>query len=315
MDALSEVLREVHLNGGVFLHAQFNEPWCIAVSVTREHCGPMLGPSTHLIPYHFVAEGPIHMQVDGGEAVALRAGEIVLLPRNDLHVMGSDLALPPVRASEVLEPSLSGGLASIRHGGMGRSARMICGFLACDGHPVISALPKSLRLDVERSDGADWIRSTFRYAADEVGAGRPGSEAVLARLSELLFVEAVRRHVESLPADETGWLAGLRDPHVARTLALLHRDCARDWTLDGLGREVGLSRSALADRFTRLIGAPPMHYLAQCRMQLAARKLRNSQASLAEIADSVGYESEAAFSRAFKKTFGSAPGAWRRQGG
>ncbi|WIM09229.1 AraC family transcriptional regulator [Enhydrobacter sp.] len=315
MDALSEVLREVHLTGGVFLHAEFNAPWCITVQVTHEHCGPVLGGSSHLIPYHYVVEGIMHVQVEGGEAAVLRAGEILLLPRNDRHTMGSDLALPPASAGELIQRSSSGGLASIRHGGDGAGARMICGFLACDdfdGNPMLSALPSSLTLDVESGDGADWIRSTFRYAAAEVGAGRPGSEAVLVKLSEVLFVEAVRRHAQSLPPNETGWLAGLRDPHIARALALLHRDCAREWTLDEIGREVGLSRSVLADRFARLIGLPPMQYLAGCRMQLAARKLRESQASLARIAEAVGYESEAAFSRAFKKTFGAAPATWRR---
>jgi AraC-like DNA-binding protein len=145
-----------------------------------------------------------------------------------------------------------------------------------------------------------------------VAAGRPGSETVLAKLSELLFVETVRRYVETLPAGQTGWLAGLRDTYVARALALLHRDIARPWTVDELGHEVGLSRSALADRFIRLIGVPPMHYLTSWRMQVATQKLRNTSASLAQVADMIGYESEAAFSRAFKKAVGTAPATWRR---
>ena len=152
----------------------------------------------------------------------------------------------------------------------------------------------------------------LQYAADEVASGRPGSETVLAKLSELLFVEAVRRYAETLPQGQTGWLPGLRDPNVARTLALLHRDVTRDWNVDDVSREVGLSRSALADRFLGLIGMPWMHYLANWRMLLASQKLRNTSASLAQIADSIGYSSEAAFSRAFKKTFGTAPAAWRR---
>src|SRR5437773_7718743 len=164
----------------------------------------------------------------------------------------------------------------------------------------------------EEGGAAEWIRSTFQYAAEEVAAGRPGSETVLAKQSELLFVEAVRRYAESLPDGQTGWLAGLRDTHVARALALLHRDIARPWTVDELGREVGLSRSALADRFTRLIGMPPMHYVANWRMQVATQKLRNTSASLAQVAEIVGYDSEAAFSRAFKKAFGTAPATWRR---
>ena len=175
---------------------------------------------------------------------------------------------------------------------------------------AISTSPSLLKLNAEQGGAAEWIRSTFQYAADEVAAGRPGSETVLAKLSELLFVEAVRRYAESLPPGETGWLAGLRDPHVARALALLHRDIARPWSVDDLSREVGLSRSALADRFIGLIGMPPMHYVANWRMQVATQKLRSTSASLAQVADLVGYSSEAAFSRAFKKAFGTAPATW-----
>ena len=178
--------------------------------------------------------------------------------------------------------------------------------------PVISILPPLLKLNVEQGGAAEWIRSTFQYAAEEVSAGRPGSETVLAKLSELLFVESVRRYAQALPDGQTGWLAGLRDPHVARALALLHHDITRPWNVDNLSREVGLSRSALADRFISLIGMPPMHYVASWRMQVATQKLRNTSASLAQIAEFIGYDSEAAFSRAFKKAIGSAPATWRR---
>jgi AraC-like DNA-binding protein len=191
---------------------------------------------------------------------------------------------------------------------------MICGFLGCDctdENPVLSTLPALLKLDAEQGGAAEWIRSTFQYAAEEVASGRPGSETVLAKLSELLFVEAVRRYAEGLPQGQTGWLAGLRDPYVARALALLHHDVTRPWTVDDISREVGLSRSALADRFIGLIGIPLMHYLTSWRMQVASQKLRNTSASLAQVADSVGYGSEAAFSRAFKKAFGTAPATWR----
>jgi AraC-like DNA-binding protein len=310
MDALSDVLRVAHLTGGVFLNAEFFAPWCIAARMEPEHCSPVLGPASHLIPYHYVVEGELHVRLDaeGEEAFPLGPGEVVLFPRNDRHLLGSDLSLPPVRGSDIIQPPEDGGLFSIHHGGGGSRTQLVCGFLGCDsadGNPVISTLPSALRLDVEEGGAAEWIRSSFQYAADEVAAGRPGSETVLAKLSELLFVEAVRRYAESLPEDQTGWLAGLRDPYVARALALFHRDIARTWTVDELGREVGLSRSALADRFTRLIGMAPMYYLASWRMQVAAQELRNTSASLANVAHTVGYESEAAFSRAFKKAFGT----------
>ncbi len=317
MDALSDVLRVAHLTGGVFLHADFFAPWCIAARVAPEHCAPALGPASHLIIYHYVVEGELLIRVDGedGEGLVLETGEVVLLPRNDLHLMGSDLSLPPVAGSDIIHPPKDGGLFSIHHGGRGEHTRLVCGFLGCDsaeGNPVISTLPPLLKLNLEQGGAAEWIRSTFQYAAEEVSAGRPGSETVLAKLSELLFVETVRRYAEALPDGQTGWLAGLRDPYVARALALLHNDITRRWTVDDLGREVGLSRSALADRFIRLIGVPPMHYLANWRMQVATQKLRNTSASLAQVAEIVGYDSEAAFSRAFKKAFGVAPAGWRR---
>jgi AraC-like DNA-binding protein len=317
MDALSDLLRVAHLTGGVFLHAEFFAPWCIAARLAPEHCAPAVGPASHLIIYHYVVEGDLRIRVEGekGDGLAIGAGEVVVLPRNDLHLMGSDLSLPPVAGSDIIHPPQGSGLFSIHHGGGGRRTRMVCGFLGCasaEGNPVISTLPPVLKLDLEQSRAAEWIRATFQYAAEEVATGRPGSETVLAKLSELLFVETVRRYAEALPDGQTGWFAGLRDPYIARALAVMHRDTTRRWTVDDLGREVGLSRSALADRFVRLIGVPPMHYLTSWRMQVAADKLRNTSASLAQVAEIVGYDSEAPFSRAFKNAFGVAPGTWRR---
>jgi AraC family transcriptional regulator, alkane utilization regulator len=315
MDALSDVLRVAHLTGGVFLNAEFFEPWCVAAQLNPQFCAPFLGPTSHLILYHFVVEGRLKVQVDGEDRFELNSGEVVMFPHNDAHLLGSELDLRPVLASDVIVPSPNGGLYVIRLGGDGARTRLVCGFLGCDsveGSLLISTLPRSLRLDVKEGSAAEWIRSTFQYAADEVAAGRPGSETVLAKLSELLFVETVRRYADTLPERETGWLAGLRDRYVARALALFHHDITRSWTVDELGREVGLSRSALGERFTSLIGMAPMHYLANWRMQVAAQELRNSSASLAQVASTVGYESEAAFSRSFKKAFHTAPATWRR---
>jgi AraC-like DNA-binding protein len=266
------------------------------------------------MPYHYVVEGELHARVEGEEAFVVGPGEVVLFPRNDLHLLGSDLGLPPVMARDIIEPPKDGGLFSIHCGGDGARTKLVCGFLGYDsakGNPLLAALPAAMRLNIEEGAAAEWMRSTFRYAAAEV-TGRPGSETVLAKLSELLFVEAVRRYAETLPEGQTGWLAGLRDDYVARALALLHGDVSRSWTVDELGRHIGLSRSALADRFTQLIGVAPMRYLANWRMQVAAQELLSRNTSLAQIANRVGYESEAAFSRAFKKAFGSAPSAWRR---
>jgi AraC-like DNA-binding protein len=315
MDALSDVLRVARFIGGVFLHAEFLEPWCVISQLTPRHWEPRIGPMSHVIPYHYVIEGKVSVRLEGEDPFELAAGDIVLFPNNDPHRLGSHLDLPPVLASDVIVPATIDGLSILRLGGNGARSRIVCGFLGCDsfaGNPLLSALPRALRFNVDEAGAAEWIRSTFQYAAREVAAGRPGSEITLAKLSELLFVEAMRRYVDSAPSGQVGWVTGLRDLHIARSLALFHGDIARAWTVDELSREVGLSRSSLADRFTRLVGLAPMQYLANWRMQVAAHDLRNTNASLAQVADKVGYESEAAFSRAFKKTFGSAPATWRK---
>ncbi len=319
MDALSDVLRTTRLKGGVFLHAEFSDPWCLRSSkVLPQNCAPFLGETSDVIPYHYVLEGRLRVRAAEEPAFELEPGEVVLFPRNDRHLLGGDLRLPPVPSEEVVKPPTGGGLSTIRLGGGGARTRLVCGFLGGEGlerNPVVSTLPAVLHLDVRQGGAADWIRSTFRYAADEIAAGRMGSETVLAKVSELLFVEAVRRYIETLPEGQSGWLAGLRDPHVSRALALLHARLGDPWTVDELGREVGLSRSALADRFNQVIGVPPMQYLTNWRMQVAAQALRNSSKSVMQIAHQVGYDSEAAFARAFKRVVGAPPATWRRQTG
>jgi AraC-like DNA-binding protein len=254
-------------------------------------------------------------KVDSGESIDVEAGEVVIIPHNPAHLLGSHLDLPPVPSEEIVRTSPEGGLWVITHGGGGARTRVVCGFLGCDrlaGNPLAESLPALLRFDTRQGSAAAWMKSSLEFAADEIAAHRAGSEAVLARLSELLFVETLRRYVEELPEERTGWLAGLKDPFVSRALSLLHRRVAHEWTVDDLGREVGLSRSALADRFTRLIGEPPIRYLARWRLQVAAHQLRSTDTPLARIAEQVGYESEAAFNRAFKRSFGVPPATWRR---
>jgi AraC-like DNA-binding protein len=216
---------------------------------------------------------------------------------------------------QLILPSPEGGLWEMRHGGGGERTRIVCGFLGCerfDGNPLVDALPAMMLYDTRQENAATWIKGSLEFAAGEIAKRRAGSETVLAKLSELLFVEALRRFVEDLPQEQTGWLAGLKDPVVSRALAHIHQRIGEQWTVDDLGREVGLSRSALADRFTRVIGEPPMRYLARWRMQAAAHRLRNSDAPLARIGAEVGYESEAAFNRAFKQSFGVPPATWRK---
>ena len=315
MDALSDVLRVIRLKGGVFLHAEFTAPWCIVSQLTGEDFGRRLQGAEHLVLYHYVVEGHLRAQIPNREPVAIEAGEVLILPYNDRHLLGSHLELPPVPAKQVVRVPPDGGLAVIRHGGGGEKTRVVCGYLGCDrthGNPLTSALPPIVRFDARKGSVAALMKSSLEFAADEIAARRAGSEAVLAKRSELLFVEALRRYVERLPDQQTGWLAGLKDPFVSRALSLLHGRVAQQWTVGDLGRDIGLSRSALADRFTRLIGEPPMRYLARWRLQLAAHHLRSGDMPLARIAEQVGYESGAAFNRAFKRSFGVPPATWRK---
>jgi AraC family transcriptional regulator, alkane utilization regulator len=317
MDALSDILRVARLSGGVFFNAEFSAPWCIAGQMAPELCAPFLGDTSHLIPYHYVVDGEMHVALSDRPAQRLRSGEIVLFPHNDFHLIGSDVSLHPVSAATVI---LDGGnkiVRTVRHGGGGEAAHMVCGFLGCDialTTPIVSTLPPLMILPLDETPAADWIRSTLQYAANEVAGGQTGSTAVLSKLSELLFVEAVQHYVRSMPEGQTGWLAGLRDPAVSRALALMHADIAHPWSVEELAREAGLSRSGLAERFNRVIGVAPVHYLTDWRLQVAGQKLRESTEPLVRIAEQVGYESEAAFSRAFKKKFGTPPATWRRAG-
>jgi AraC-like DNA-binding protein len=314
MDALADVLRAVRLTGGVFLDAEFTAPWCVSSQVGPEDCKPYMTAPTQIIAYHYVVAGRLLLAVGDGAPVEVRAGEIVMFPRNDGHRLGSSLAAPAIRAGHLIESPADGGLARIRHGGGGEATHIICGFLGSEARqsPLFSALPSLLKLDMSEGPGGRWIDSSFRFAAGEMARGWMGSATVLSKISELLFAEAVRRYLATLSAARSGWLAGLRDPIVGRALALLHGQTARAWTADELAREAGLSRSAFSDRFTAIMGEPPIRYLAGWRMQCAAQMLRNGSGSLAQIAAEVGYDSEAAFSRAFKRAFGQSPASWRK---
>jgi AraC-like DNA-binding protein len=306
----------VRLDGGVFLRAEFTAPWCIRSQVAASDCAPLLTDVDRLILYHYVVEGQCAVAVAGRPPMEIGPGDAVIFPRNDPHVMGSDLSLEPVDSHSILKPSSSGNLAYINHGGGGAMTRIVCGFLGyrrVEGNPLIDALPPVLHLDTRKSSAAAWIQSSFQFAADETAQGRAGTDSVLAKISELLFVEAIQRYIDALPAAEKGWLAGCKDPFVARALAQLHGAVSEIWTLDRLAHEVGLSRSALCNRFTALVGEPPMHYLTRWRIHLAATLLTSNGAKVSAVARQVGYDSDAAFSRAFKKLTGVAPAAWRQR--
>ncbi len=257
----------------------------------------------------------MRLRIDGGDAIDVRASELVLLPHNDAHTFGSDLDVAVVPAREIIRPPQGGGISRINYGGGGEVTQLLCGFLGSETSfsPLLASLPRVLKLDVRATASGAWIESSYRFAVSELAAGRIGSATVITKLSELLFVEAVSQFVASLPAERRGWLAGLRDRQIGRALAVLHARPTEAWTPETLALEVGMSRSAFAERFTSLIGQPPMHYLTLWRMHVAAQHLREGHSSVSQIAFEVGYESEAAFSRAFKRQFGRSPGIWRRQ--
>ncbi len=324
-DALSDVLRAVRLRGAVFFDVVGSSSWAAEAPPGNELV-PLLMPGVeHLVDYHAVVEGNCWAGILGEPAVQLGEGDVVMFPHGDAHVISSS---PGMRGSiDVswldgadigqlpLEVARDGATVLFpRPANFSADASIVCGFLGCDlqpFNPLIAALPRMLHL--RAADDGGWIARFTRQAAAESRARRPGGQAMLARMSEMMFVDAVRRYADQLPEQSSGWLAGLRDRFVGRTLALMHESPAQDWTIDELGRRVGLSRSALHERFLQLVGVPPIQYLAQWRMQAAARLLLESRATVAAIALEVGYDSEAAFARAFKRLVGKPPAAWRRE--
>ncbi len=314
MDALSDVLRLVRLAGGVYQQAEFTAPWCLEGKLRPHHLGPMLHSSEHVIIYHYVLEGSVWVKIKDLDPQFYEAGQVIIMPHNDLHRLGSALDIEPGSKSEIVETPHRLGLTKMEYGGGGTATKLICGYLGCDkleASPLLTSLPPIISFDARKGDAADWIMTSFRFAAEEAAAGKPGGDVILARISELLFVEAVRRYAESLPEDERGWLAGLRDKKISKALALIHADCGFPWTVDLLATECALSRSAFADKFSRILGETPMQYLGHWRLQVADRRLKDRQATIADIASDVGFGSEAAFSRAYKKHFGAPPSARR----
>ena len=315
VDHTHDMLRAIRLTGGIFLDAEFTAPWCITAKVGPEDCTPFTPVPRHIIAYHFVTTGSCLLKVGDQRPVQVESGEIVVLPRNDDHVIGSALTLRPVSAERLIQSGPDGGLARIVHGGGGAPTQILCGFLGNDlpHNAFIAMLPSVLKLSVTDSASGGWIESTFRFAVNELAVGRENSPAIMAKLAELLFMEAVRRYLASQPPSANTWTTGMQDPIVARALALLHGQMARRWTTESLAEEIALSRSAFAERFTRIIGEPPMRYLARQRFEQATTQLMGSSDPVSRIAFDVGYESEAAFNRAFRREYGVPPGAWRRE--
>lgn len=317
MEAVRNMLRGMRLSGGVFLEAVFTAPWCVNSQVQQEDCAPFGCAPRQIISYHYVTAGEMLLKVSGAPPVTVREGEIVVLPRNDTHVIGSALNIRPIDAEHLINLDPMGGLTRVELGGGGKRTTILCGFLGDDMpfNPVLAMLPAVLKQNVVDGTSGSWIEGSFRQAAKELADGQVGSPVFLGKLAELLFLEAVRRYLSSQPLDSGAWKAGLQDQAVGRALGLLHGQLARRWTTDDLAQEIGLSRSAFADRFTKAVGDPPMRYLSRQRLEQACLLLKESSAGIASIAYEVGYESEAAFSRAFRREHGAPPAAWREQAG
>jgi len=315
-DVLSDVLRAVRLTGAAYFDFEMSSPWVAQTPHSREIAAKVMPGADRVIHYHLVARGSCWAGALDVDPVQLRDGDLIVFPQGDAHVLSS---APGMRAepnmARFARPSTPLPLVYEMGGGGPDRVRLVCGFLGCDDrpfNPLLQALPPVIHLRASGTNAkTGWLGALHEVAVAESGTARPGGENVLARLAELMFVEAIRRYLETLPDPQTGWLAGLRDPVVGQALGALHGQPSEPWTVESLARAAGASRSVLAERFTGMVGQPPMQYLTLWRMQLAARLLADGGA-VAEVGRSVGYESEAAFSRAFKKLVGQAPGSWRR---
>jgi AraC-like DNA-binding protein len=310
------VLQTVRLTGGVFLVGTFAAPFRFLSLVEPHDCRPYLTKALQLVAYHHVIEGDIVVSTEDGETIEVKAGETVLLPRNDPHWVASARNVPPTNIGPLVQRGADGKLAQIEfRGGDGPTTKIICGFLGSDQfrNPVIETLPRLLKI-ATTADGAEGLLETsVRFAAQGLRRGEFGDASIMCKLSELLFIEAVRRYVAAAPKELNGWIAGMRDPAVGKALALIHARLNHPWTAEDLAGEVALSRSAFNDRFAALIGVPPKRYLLQWRLKVAQEKLRDGALSIAQVAHEVGYEAEEAFNRAFKREFGLPPSAWRKR--
>lgn len=325
-DTLSDLLRSVRIRGAVFYYVSCCDQWSAQAPAADEIVDAVMPGSEHVMEYHMIARGSAWVAVSGQSPVKLNSGDIVIFPHGDSHVMSSAPGVEPLRQTAECVYSIRNEPKPLpiayHHGVVEAGAPLpvkdaemvaVCGFLGCDikpFNPLVAALPRILHLPA--SHASDWLSRVIDQAVVESNNPRPGSDAVLEQLSKMMFIDAARRYLDNLPEDATGWLAGLRDRFVGKALDLMHERPAHPWTVDELAQQIGLSRSALHDRFVKFLGDSPMHYLANWRIQLGARLLRETNHNVATIALDVGYDSEAAFSRAFKRLVGAPPAAWRR---
>ena len=315
MDVLSEVLKVVKLEGAVFFNGEFTAPWCFRSSGSTGIATYLAPEAGHLIPYHYLTEGRAYARLLEGKREELTAGDIVIFPHGDAHLLGNGSPARPVDSFETFAKNLTQGLKLARFGGGGEITKFICGFMGCDpqlSEVFLAGLPKILKVHVANEPSGEWILNSIRFSLADGGESSAGSGLVSTKLSEVLFVETLRRYINALPPDQIGWLAGARDPIIGGALNLLHKDPADPWTVSDLARRIGLSRTRLAERFRHFLGESPMAYLAQWRLKLGAEMLQSTEDSVAQVALAVGYGSEAAFNRAFKREFACPPAQFRR---
>jgi AraC-like DNA-binding protein len=315
MDAFSEILSGVKLSGAVFFTAEFSAPWGFSTPASKLIAARVAPHAAHLVLYHLLIEGSSWVEMEDGQTVALAPGDVVIFPHGDPHHMSSGRdAKRPFPNYGISAKIQSRDLSPLRAGGGGTVSRFVCGYMTCEPHlsrPILNGLPPVFKVNIRTDSAGHWLESSILHLVEESVSGHVGSEAMLTKLSEALFVDTLRRFVDGLPDQQRGWLAGARDPIVGKSLALLHGRVAHPWTIAHLADEVGISRSALVERFSRYLAEPPMTYLTRWRLQLAAESLKKTSRGVAEIATDIGYESEAAFSRAFKREFGQPPGRYR----
>jgi AraC-like DNA-binding protein len=315
MDALSELLRTVKLSGALFYNSSCTAPWCLQSPRSSAFLPFIRAQASHVIEFHHITAGPAYVRV-GEETTPLEAGDIVMLPHGDAHEMGAGVGGKPINGDDALPALWTGRVKFASFGGGGEETGLVCGYLACDGDlikPVLAGLPRVVRVNIRSDASGEWLDNLLRHAVSQAVASTPGSDVIVAHLAEVLFTEVLRRYLLTLPEGRSGWLAGAGDPATGRALAALHARPAFNWTLDLLAHESGVSRSVLTERFTRYIGQAPMAYLTEWRLELGAEALRSTSRSVQRVALDAGYDSEAAFNRAFKRRFSLPPARYRRE--